>query len=132
MAGSSSTTRIRRAAGEVSALVAIGGRIERPGWRPTPPAARWCPGTIGLRPRQLLGGRKLRVARQLPLDLVDQVVVQLEVASQEADRDLQILFAVGQPRGAALGVVQPLLDRKSTRLNSSHTVISYAVFCLEK
>src|SRR5437588_9261168 len=30
---------------------------------------------------------------------------------------------------------QPLalgLDRKSTRLNSSHTVISYAVFCLKK
>src|SRR5947207_9701625 len=26
--------------------------------------------------------------------------------------------------------VQPPLDRKSTRLNSSHTVISYAVFCL--
>src|SRR5438034_3462064 len=25
-----------------------------------------------------------------------------------------------------------LLDRKSTRLNSSHTVISYAVFCLKK
>src|SRR5260221_5019162 len=24
------------------------------------------------------------------------------------------------------------LDRKSTRLNSSHTVISYAVFCLRK
>src|SRR5438034_8743599 len=24
----------------------------------------------------------------------------------------------------------PLKDRKSTRLNSSHTVISYAVFCL--
>src|SRR5437588_10295927 len=28
-------------------------------------------------------------------------------------------------------VVQSL-DRKSTRLNSSHTVISYAVFCLKK
>src|SRR5476649_1028925 len=26
----------------------------------------------------------------------------------------------------------PSLDRKSTRLNSSHTVISYAVFCLKK
>src|SRR5438034_8598945 len=26
----------------------------------------------------------------------------------------------------------PLADRKSTRLNSSHTVISYAVFCLKK
>src|SRR4051795_354478 len=25
-----------------------------------------------------------------------------------------------------------LLDRKSTRLNSSHTLISYAVFCLKK
>src|SRR5690606_13923266 len=26
----------------------------------------------------------------------------------------------------------PLLDRKSTRLNSSHVKISYAVFCLKK
>src|SRR5438874_7205561 len=26
----------------------------------------------------------------------------------------------------------PLLDRKSTRLNSSHVEISYAVFCLKK
>src|SRR5256885_9813158 len=31
------------------------------------------------------------------------------------------------------GEVPPLLtDRKSTRLNSSHLVISYAVFCLKK
>src|SRR5260221_1100294 len=28
--------------------------------------------------------------------------------------------------------VSPNGDRKSTRLNSSHTVISYAVFCLKK
>src|SRR5436190_12645296 len=27
---------------------------------------------------------------------------------------------------------RPPSDRKSTRLNSSHTVISYAVFCLKK
>src|SRR2546430_9554747 len=27
---------------------------------------------------------------------------------------------------------QPLADRKSTRLNSSHSQISYAVFCLKK
>src|SRR6266446_8615687 len=27
---------------------------------------------------------------------------------------------------------EPRLDRKSTRLNSSHLVISYAVFCLKK
>src|SRR5438034_3999501 len=29
-------------------------------------------------------------------------------------------------------VLMGVLDRKSTRLNSSHTVISYAVFCLKK
>src|SRR5438034_8509985 len=29
-------------------------------------------------------------------------------------------------------VPNALRDRKSTRLNSSHTVISYAVFCLKK
>src|SRR5438034_5808841 len=28
--------------------------------------------------------------------------------------------------------ILPNVDRKSTRLNSSHTVISYAVFCLKK
>src|SRR5476649_2678626 len=34
--------------------------------------------------------------------------------------------------GVTLGDEQNSLDRKSTRLNSSHTVISYAVFCLKK
>src|SRR5258708_23012447 len=29
-------------------------------------------------------------------------------------------------------VLIPTLDRKSTRLNSSHQIISYAVFCLKK
>src|SRR5436190_12925816 len=32
----------------------------------------------------------------------------------------------------SLQPVSSRLDRKSTRLNSSHTVISYAVFCLKK
>src|SRR5256885_11118163 len=40
-------------------------------------------------------------------------------------------------RSSFLGLVKRLatsrkLDRKSTRLNSSHLVISYAVFCLKK
>src|SRR5690606_41554608 len=30
------------------------------------------------------------------------------------------------------GPFGPMLDRKSTRLNSSHVKISYAVFCLKK
>src|SRR5699024_12725737 len=39
------------------------------------------------------------------------------------------------PAGAGIdrrpGRCQPLLDRKSTRLNSSHVSISYDVFCLK-
>src|SRR5438132_9263940 len=31
-----------------------------------------------------------------------------------------------------VGLNESVRDRKSTRLNSSHTVISYAVFCLKK
>src|SRR5437588_12922719 len=37
-----------------------------------------------------------------------------------------------QGRGAIVNVASKAADRKSTRLNSSHTVISYAVFCLKK
>src|ERR1039457_7552186 len=33
---------------------------------------------------------------------------------------------------SASGSLYFLIDRKSTRLNSSHLVISYAVFCLKK
>src|SRR5215204_7131040 len=39
-----------------------------------------------------------------------------------ANRDTRRRRPAAPPRG----------DRKSTRLNSSHTVISYAVFCLKK
>src|SRR3989454_3730173 len=42
----------------------------------------------------------------------------------------QIQKAIEQaPPGS---VTEPIADRKSTRLNSSHLVISYAVFCLKK
>src|SRR2546426_9091411 len=37
-----------------------------------------------------------------------------------------------RPRGQEAGERRHLGDRKSTRLNSSHLVISYAVFCLKK
>src|SRR3712207_7506014 len=45
----------------------------------------------------------------------------LEVAARDGDPD--------QPR---VGVEVARGDRKSTRLNSSHANISYAVFCLKK
>src|SRR5260221_9103203 len=38
----------------------------------------------------------------------------------------------GAVRGRPHGDREVRSDRKSTRLNSSHTVISYAVFCLKK
>src|SRR5690242_20835183 len=38
----------------------------------------------------------------------------------------------GNRRGARVGRPAEVRDRKSTRLNSSHMSISYAVFCLKK
>src|SRR4051794_41578208 len=38
----------------------------------------------------------------------------------------------GHPRNMTDATSGALLDRKSTRLNSSHPSISYAVFCLKK
>src|SRR3989454_7786316 len=40
--------------------------------------------------------------------------------------------AVVDGLGERVGTDQAQADRKSTRLNSSHLVISYAVFCLKK
>src|SRR2546427_2126103 len=53
------------------------------------------------------------------------------------DKANQILDAAGWKRGpdgirAALPAGRVEEDRKSTRLNSSHSQISYAVFCLKK
>src|SRR3712207_8541839 len=42
------------------------------------------------------------------------------------------LQAHGQERGLVRPVLEDRIDRKSTRLNSSHATISYAVFCLKK
>src|SRR5256885_8812365 len=40
--------------------------------------------------------------------------------------------SVREERAVVLKPANLTLDRKSTRLNSSHLVISYAVFCLKK
>src|SRR5256885_5920141 len=49
---------------------------------------------------------------------------------QEERRDVEVRRALGvEPVPKAAPAPQ---DRKSTRLNSSHLVISYAVFCLKK
>src|SRR5260221_1317566 len=61
--------------------------------------------------------RSVSAARELPT----QHPFPVEIRAGNAD----VLW-----KGEALQVV--IGDRKSTRLNSSHTVISYAVFCLKK
>src|SRR2546426_9164776 len=44
----------------------------------------------------------------------------------------QVVDGSGAPGRVADVVIRDGRDRKSTRLNSSHLVISYAVFCLKK
>src|SRR5258708_30272998 len=44
---------------------------------------------------------------------------------------LAVAFS-GEPRTTLDVDVSVWIDRKSTRLNSSHQIISYAVFCLKK
>src|SRR5690606_42109678 len=54
-----------------------------------------------------------------------------EVAASQDQR--QALRLYGSHRGVAQTIqVGQHVDRKSTRLNSSHVKISYAVFCLKK
>src|SRR3712207_8811316 len=57
---------------------------------------------------------------ELP-ELVGDVLARVGDGAVGADDDL-----------VGLVLVRALVDRKSTRLNSSHANISYAVFCLKK
>src|SRR2546430_4411569 len=88
---------------------------------------------VGSRP--CAHGLHLAVTLQLHRDRRNQIgprVEPFQVVVEPAQRDLLQArdVAVGQERTARrLGVVA---DRKSTRLNSSHSQISYAVFCLKK
>src|SRR2546430_11757101 len=48
------------------------------------------------------------------------------------DLSRQPLDEAAVREAALVAVYLPMQDRKSTRLNSSHSQISYAVFCLKK
>src|SRR5437868_10768826 len=61
------------------------------------------------------------------LSLHDALPICLRLRSLDRAR-LQRVELLGQSEGLRLGS----RDRKSTRLNSSHVSISYAVFCLKK
>src|SRR5256885_10936762 len=55
-----------------------------------------------------------------------------EEAGQTVGLPGMLSIVIGSIIGAGIFMLPVSLDRKSTRLNSSHLVISYAVFCLKK
>src|SRR5437764_4525394 len=75
-----------------------------------------------------------------PYTTLFRSAVEHQEAVDRGEIDAHIVDRTIEPRDVAAGVgdhlVRPeregLVDRKSTRLNSSHRCISYAVFCLKK
>src|SRR3712207_8631806 len=67
-------------------------------------------------------GRAARNVEGKVLMYADKQTTAMQVAIAETDRRRAIQRAYNEAHG----------DRKSTRLNSSHANISYAVFCLKK
>src|SRR5256885_11092066 len=65
---------------------------------------------------------------------LDGAVLELDVLDLDALHHVQVLDVEVDDRGHVVGrdAHRQRADRKSTRLNSSHLVISYAVFCLKK
>src|ERR1035438_7471122 len=73
---------------------------------------------------------ELAVARCMMLSTLSAGKTAMNIAGMMAKylaTSLEMLKVVSAPR-----VIRSCLDRKSTRLNSSHLGISYAVFCLKK
>src|SRR5688572_31359815 len=69
------------------------------------------------------------------LSLHDALPISQRIGGADAGEQLARLGLVEEESDAHPGVdphVVLALDRKSTRLNSSHSQISYAVFCLKK
>src|SRR3712207_9570026 len=64
--------------------------------------------------------------KQFEFGSLRMVSAGLEILETSEDKDLLV---AGQTRPT---ITKSKLDRKSTRLNSSHANISYAVFCLKK
>src|SRR5262245_64119170 len=70
--------------------------------------------------------------RAQPLAQAARALIELLVAAHAVDPALHRVLAEQVPRTGGLGRLADFEDRKSTRLNSSHLGISYAVFCLKK
>src|SRR5207244_13592586 len=70
--------------------------------------------------------------------LIQEQVATLDIAEfahafdKRPEHDFFLFWPGRMPQYAHLPDLLGVLDRKSTRLNSSHQIISYAVFCLKK
>src|SRR2546429_7043859 len=75
-----------------------------------------------------------RRGRRLPLASSLSIRDLIPASLRTLPRDGVLLFVSRFTRLFAYGALSVILvlDRKSTRLNSSHGYISYAVFCLKK
>src|SRR2546426_6437008 len=94
-----------------------------------PPRSTLFPYTTLFRSRDAV---RFAVGRELTLLCGQYKDVDQRVADGLGAEELSLgdfVLSGGEP--AALCVIDAV-DRKSTRLNSSHLVISYAVFCLKK
>src|SRR2546430_7685671 len=71
--------------------------------------------------------------RSAPLELRGrQVLREAHLGAGAARKDVLIVLDAHEVPGAVGAYPAIAKDRKSTRLNSSHSQISYAVFCLKK
>src|SRR5256885_10410775 len=62
----------------------------------------------------------------------ERAIEKAEASSKKQSKDMQAHIAEARRLAVVAEKQLDILDRKSTRLNSSHLVISYAVFCLKK
>src|SRR5438034_2882897 len=88
-------------------------------------------GTYSSQPRSPTYEMREASTRWVPISIVRQVPNLNPTLETSSD---VVLARMSRARGphSPIVVIDEVIDRKSTRLNSSHTVISYAVFCLKK
>src|SRR5258708_4814287 len=76
-------------------------------------------------------GSHRKVLEGYTLPLLDQYIMIVSATTIIA-YSLYTFNAPNVPQNDSMMLTIPFVDRKSTRLNSSHQIISYAVFCLKK
>src|SRR5947209_13370443 len=131
------------ACGEALAQEAAAQKQPSDGTPSAPPPMRYIPDDVR---RRLEAERDPKARTRLSLELAEERLARVaeqanadrfeaatgELGVYEAVVDDAIHFLKDSSPGRANNKTRDLLDRKSTRLNSSHANISYAVFCLKK